>query len=73
MWILYDFPISKINVGLECKEIILRMKTSNVAEIMYFINIYTLSTIFQPEKIIYFITILLLDSMLNKTHLFGIE
>lgn len=50
MWILYDSPNSKINVGLECKEIILRMKTANVAEIMYFINIYSLPTLFQTEK-----------------------
>lgn len=50
MWILYDSPNSKINVGLECKEIILRMETANGAEIMYFINIYSLSTLFHPEK-----------------------
>lgn len=73
MWILYDSPNSKINVVLECKEIILRMETANGAEIMCFINIYSLSTLFHPEKKIYSITRLLLDSMLDKTHLFDIE
>lgn len=52
MWILYDSQNSIINVGLEYKEIILRMETANVAEIKYFINIYSLSTLFHPKKII---------------------